>query len=98
MVSSSAPRSTSGIRSSIGTISGGWLLNITTTVPANLPPVISGLSNQTAPANRPLILPFTVTDDQTDPTNIVVRARDAATLAAAKEAVEAMLVRVKAAL
>ena len=57
-----------------GSISGGWLLNITTTVPANLPPVISGLSNQTNSANRPLILPFTVTDDQTDPTNIVVRA------------------------
>src|SRR4029077_10171004 len=38
-------------------------------------------------------------DDKRGPnTNIVVRARDAATLAAAKAAVEAMLARVKAAL
>ncbi len=57
-----------------GSVSGGWLLVVATTVPGNLPPVISGLSDQPVPVNRTLTEAFTVTDDQTDPTNIIVAA------------------------
>ncbi|HZT22280.1 MAG TPA: immunoglobulin domain-containing protein [Verrucomicrobiae bacterium] len=52
-----------------GDVAAGWFtLTIT---PANAPPVIAGLSNTNLLPNGTLVVPFTLTDDHTDPAAII---------------------------